>query len=345
MERQEALEWLADERHEIPAGQEFKAGLFEPADAPGIARLFYAVYGDGYPIDTFYIPDRLIAQHRTGELHSAVARTPRGDIVAHAALFRSSAPNPHFYESGLGLTLPAYRTTMAFYRAYQLTMKLVGCDGVDGIFGEAVCNHTTTQKLSKTSRCIETGLEPALMPAEAYETEQSAQGRVGCMLYARVVNDDRKVLYVPEGYRDQLAFMIDGLNLDRELLPSDADLPENEGAIQVTRFDFAQVARCIVSAPGRGLSARFRDLEEEMRRLNFALIQVYVDLGQPWAGAMVALLREWGYRLGGFLPIWFGSDGLLMQKHFVDPDLEGLKILSDRGRRLVDMIREDMQRD
>jgi hypothetical protein len=112
----------------------------------------------------------------------------------------------------------------------------------------------------------------------------------------------------------------------------------------MSRFDFAQVARCIVTAPGDGLSDRVKQMEEELRQLDYALIQVYVDLGQSWSGTLVALLRKMGYRMGGLLPIWFGSDGFLMQKHFVDPDLDGLKILSDRGRRLVEMVRDDLGR-
>jgi hypothetical protein len=58
----------------------------------------------------------------------------------------------------------------------------------------------------------------------------------------------------------------------------------------------------------------------------------------------VELLRENGYSLGGLLPVWFGDDGLLMQKHFVDPDFDGMKIYSERGRSLVEMVRRDWEK-
>jgi hypothetical protein len=85
-------------------------------------------------------------------------------------------------------------------------------------------------------------------------------------------------------------------------------------------------------------------MEEALRQLDYALIQVYVELGRSWSGAPVALLRKMDCRLGGLWPIWFGSDGSLMLRHFVDPDLDGLKIFSDRGRRLVEMVRDDLER-
>jgi hypothetical protein len=95
--------------------------------------------------------------------------------------------------------------------------------------------------------------------------------------------------------------------------------------------------------PGEGLAARLAELERELRADDYALIQFFVDLGKPWSGGVVEQLRDAGYSLGGLLPIWFGDDGLLMQKHFVDPDFEGMKIFSDRGRALLELVRRDWE--
>jgi hypothetical protein len=65
MNKTEALQYLAREQHIIPEGLNVTAGYFHPADALGIARLFYAVYGDAYPIDTYYIPERLTGAMKT----------------------------------------------------------------------------------------------------------------------------------------------------------------------------------------------------------------------------------------------------------------------------------------
>ncbi len=345
MNRTEALEHLASDKRVVPEGAQIDAGYFEPSDAPAVARLFYAVYGDGYPVDNYYIPERLIEEHRLGNIYSAVARISTGDVVAHIALYHSSASNPGLYEYGLGLSLPAYRSGVAFFRTTQLIMDLVGKNGIDGIFGEAVCNHTITQKLcSKYSNMKETALEPALMPAQAYEAEQSADGRVGCLFYSRVDLDRHRTLYIPPVYEDELRFILDGLDLDRELRISDIEITVNNGAIEVTRFAFAGVARCTVTAPGENLATLLKELERNLRKDDYALIQFFIDMGKPWSIAVVELMRREGYSLGGLLPIWFGDDGLLMQKHFVNPGFESLKIYSDRGRTLADMVRRDWAR-
>lgn len=343
MDRALVLRTLARENHPIPAGQAVTAAYFEASDGPGVARLFYSVYGDGYPIDTYYIPERLIEENRLGNIRSVVARTESGDVVAHVALYRSSPPNPRLFEHGVGLTHPAYRSTLAFFRASQLLMNLVGKDGVDAFFGETVCNHTVTQKLARHQKVAECAIEPALMPAEAYLTEQSAQGRVGCLVFSQVKVDCPRIIYIPEVYREQLAFILNGFNLDRELRSSRGEMPIVGGELQVSRFSSAGVARCRVSKPGRDLDKKLDELETALRGDAYALVQVFIDLGESWSGEFVEMLRKKGYSFGGIIPLWFGSDALLLQKFYTDPGFGELKILTDRGRSIVELAQKDWE--
>ena len=345
MDRDEALRQLRATPWTAPDGsEECTVGCFDPADAPRIARLFYAVYGDGYPVDAYYIPERLIEENERGNIRSAVARTASGDVVAHVAFYRSSSPNPKLYEYGLGLTLPSYRSSLIFSRACQAVLKLLGTDDIDGIFGESVCNHVITQKLSLQSKMVETALEPALMPADAYITEHSAQGRVACVMFFRVARDQRRVVFLPQPYLAELEFMMSGLGLDREVRVSEDALPAVDSLIDVARFASAGVARCTMTTAGHDLAMRLAELESELAQNDYALVQVFVDLGLANCGAVVDELRRMGYSLGGYLPIWFGDDGLLMQKHLVSPDFENIKLHSDRARALLEIVRRDWQR-
>lgn len=344
MNRSEALKFLASEQHVIPEELDVTVGYFNPADALGVARLFYAVYGDAYPIDTYYIPEQLVEENERGNIRSIVARTSGGDVVSHTALYRSSSPNPNLYEAGLSLTLPSYRSSRAFLSLIPLANALVGRDGIDGYFAENVCNHLVSQKVTWNAKAQETALEPALMPASTYESEQNTDGRVGCIIFFRIALDCRRTLYIPSSYREELAYLLDGLNLDRELIEADVFPAVGDGNLEVRRFDFAGVARCTITSPGTGLAEQLADLERELRKNDYAQIQIFVNLGEQWSGSVVEILRNMGYYLGGFLPIWFGSDGLLMQKHFVDPDFDSLHIYSKRGRYISDMIRHDWER-
>src|SRR5512136_123848 len=93
--------------YELPVdpGQSFEVDTFRPEDAVGVASLFYSVYGAEYPFETYYIPERLIAENANGNIYSVVARTAKGDIIGHGAIYRSSPPNPTLYEIGQYLVL------------------------------------------------------------------------------------------------------------------------------------------------------------------------------------------------------------------------------------------------
>jgi len=182
------------------------------------------------------------------------------------------------------------------------------------------------------------------MPARAYETEHSAEGRVGCLLYSRVIVDNHRTLHIPPSYRSQIEFILEGLKLDRKIVYPEARLEIGMAEMDVKRFDAAGVARCTLTAPGADLPKQLQDIENELRSTGYALVQFFIDLGKPWSAGMVELLRQEGYYLGGLLPIWFGDDGLLMQKHFVDPGFDTLKIQYERGRNVVEMVKADWQR-
>ena len=72
--------------------------------------------------------------------------------------------------------------------------------------------------------------------------------------------------------------------------------------------------------------------------------QCFVPLGTPAAAATVATLRSVGFFLGGFLPAWFGDDGLLMQKLFVTPCFDDIKLYSERARTILELVKTDWQR-
>jgi hypothetical protein len=134
---------------DVEPGQTFVIDRLRPEDARGVAHLFYAEYGHSYPIETFYYPKRLIEENSNGNIYSVVARTPKGDIIGHGALYRSTPHFQNLYEIGQCIILPDYRTTFAAYKINMYAAQtLTALTRSDGIFGEAVTHITATQKFS-----------------------------------------------------------------------------------------------------------------------------------------------------------------------------------------------------
>ncbi len=137
---------------------------------------------------------------------------------------------------------------------------------------------------------------------------------------------------------------MEGLKLGRELIPDNGQLSDEGSQLDTVRFDHAGVARCTITTPGRDLVPRLLSLEAELRQAGYAVLQCFIPLGDSRGAAAATLLQQAGFFLGGFLPAWFGEDGLLMQKLFIDPGFESLKLHSERARTLATLVRNDWQR-
>jgi hypothetical protein len=59
---------LSREDYHIEPGQPYIIDMFRPEDALGVARCFFAVYGDAYSIDMVYSPEALIEANKNGKI-------------------------------------------------------------------------------------------------------------------------------------------------------------------------------------------------------------------------------------------------------------------------------------
>lgn len=330
----------------IKQDQSFVVDSFEEQDAKGIANLFLAVYGREYPIKTFYHPGRIIRENANGNVHSVVARTPNGDIVAHGALYRSSPYSDQLYEIGQMLVLPDYRTTFAAYKinAYLGSEQLEKIRPT-GIFGEAVCHHVITQKCSTLIDMKDVALELDLMPGATYSREIGTGGRVSCLIQFKPCRDVLRTVYIPPCYQDQIRFILHDLGLERELSDAQEPFPQrSKSIIRRKFFAHAGVGRFNVVSSGNDFPKSVAELEKMGAERGTRVLQYFISLGEPWCGAAVNILQGRGYSFGGYLPQWFETDGLLMQKTQGVPDPSAVQLYTDKAREILRMVLEDRER-
>lgn len=335
-----------DKKDTTSPSDSFQIDFFRPEDAEGIVRLFRAVYGDAYPIKIYYDPKALIQANASGEYYSIVARAPAGEVVGVQHLFRS-APCKTLYECAAGLVLKEYRqlginkAMLTFlYEDWVPTRR-----NVEEVFGEAVCNHPYMQKTVLDAHHVETALEIALMPAEAYDKEKSSSGRVAALLIFRRYTSKPHRVYIPAAYEQQLRFIYEGLDDAREIALSGETAPEHQTShAEMNVFDFARVARIAVDRIGNDFERYVNDLEKKALGQNSVVIQLWLNLSAPWVGSAADILRKRGYFLGGVLPRWFDHDGILMQKLICPPDFDGIRLHSERSHKILEMVKQDWGR-
>jgi len=349
--RAEAVAVLKAGYAELAPGQRITVRAFQPEDAPGISRLFYQVYGEDYAVDEPYFPERIVEADRAGRIHAFVAVLPDGAVAGVAALFQSSPPNKQFYEYGQMIVDKGYRNSSAVMRMHLYAKKnMFGrLDGVDAEYGEAVCHHLVSQKMSRDVEYMECVLEPGLMPEAAY-TGEGISGRVSCLLQVRVNNGGAGPLFIPECWRAQVESLLPSWPLTRAVRPAADEIPADARTeLEAQRFDFAGVTRLNVAVPGADFGARLAEEIDLSWSRGHAVVQVFLNLGRSWCGHAAGELRKAGFFFGGFLPLWFGDtapgpDALLAQRFLEPVELAVIKTQSEAGTRVCAMVLADMAR-
>ncbi len=332
-----------DEKITQPEQEPFQVDEFRPEDAEGLVCLFRDVYGEGYPIRLFYDPEAIIAANRDGNYISIVARTASGKVIGATHLFRS-APFKFLYEWGAGLILKQYRNLGGNNQlADFLHNKFIpGEPSIEEIQGEPVCNHTHLQKSVMAFQYVETALEVALMPAEAYTREKSATGRVATMLTFRCCKPKPHRIFLPPVYDTVLRQIYGRLDDTRDIALADSRFPADKATCaESSIFDAAQVVRIAVHEAGNDFADRISHLENQALARNIVVFQVWLNLTEPWVGDAVDILRDRGYFFGGALPRWFDGDGLLMQKLLCPPDFDNIVLCSEEAKQLLKFIQTD----
>ncbi|MBI5521553.1 MAG: hypothetical protein HY910_02905 [Desulfarculus sp.] len=327
---------------EIEPGQEVEIGLFCPEDAPGVAALFQAVYGQGYPVKVYYHPQELAAAVARGEIIQVVARTPRGQVVGVENMF-NSAPFKGVYEMGAGLVLASFRNRGLSRAMNQyLVDEVIPQKGVPMTFGEPVCNHVFQQKAREGMGYVNTALEVDLMPAAAYSREQSASGRVAALMSFKGYQDHEHAVHLPVRYAAALLEIYAGSGQGRAILEADSGAAlRGTTEFKVELFDFAQAARVAVHETGADLEERLDALLADLRGQGMLVVQAWLKLASPPVAAAAEVFRARGFFLGGVLPRWFDEDGLLLQKVHGRPNWEEIQVHSPRSRRILELVRQD----
>ncbi len=327
----------------VKPGQKVILEQFTPKYAEGVTKCFKQVYGEGYPIDTYTNPEKLIEENKAKRVISIIARTVNGDVVGHAALFNSNPCNLKIYESGSGVVIKEYRNTeKLFSRMNKLGEEIALKEGIHGIFGESVCNHPYTQKMSYNLGWITTALEVDLMPAAAYEKEKTAKGRVSVFWCFKTIIPKPHTVFIPKIYKDFFELIYSRIDDKREIKISNDSIPEKEETVIETYwYDFANVLRMAIKNIGKDLEDKLLFIEKEASKRGTVCLQAWLNLGKSYVGEAIDLMRKNGYFLGGLLTRWFDTDGILMQKILTTPSWNDIVVAFEHDKPILNAVYND----
>ena len=141
-----------------------EVGPLRPEQAIEVCRCIYDAYRYTYVNEHMYYPDRVVALNESGDMVSAVAATPDGEVAGHAALV--------FPEDTHEVADLAVVATKAKFRGQSIARRLgeyldaeALARGLHGLFIEEVTVHTFTQKFCHRLGFVDCGFLLAYSPA------------------------------------------------------------------------------------------------------------------------------------------------------------------------------------
>lgn len=333
--RAENLARLRAARTEIAPGQKYVVDHFRPEDALGVAQLYYATYGEGFAADAVYDPEGFVRNAAAGDLHMVVGRTERGDIVGIYSLFRHP-PGRRIMEAGGWAVHSAYRNTTLAMRLTRLLHTYPPDNyGLDVIFGQSVCDHVITQKMSAKYDSRPSALEIDAMPPRPEDSETGR--RVTLLDSSIILRDAPHAIHLPQRHAAFVRDLSAAIGLQREMLPDGE--PAQTSRFFVNCMEPASFARMHVQAVGRDFADALAHLEQAYGRCRIR--QITLNLDQPGVSHAVETAREAGYFLGGLLPLWDDRDALLLQKIPAAPDFAAIQLNADAAKRILELVAAD----
>lgn len=217
--------------------------------------------------------------------------------------------------------------------------------GLEELFGKPTCAHVTMQKLCADFGFVETVFELCLVRANLYDRTKPASERMSTLLQFRCFKPKPHNVFLPRVYEDELRFLYSALEDEQTLVPvAEERLEAVPSEVWMQIYDAAQVARIAIPRAGQDLASRLDELEQEALSRDVLVLQVWLKLDTATVVAAVDTLRSRGYFLGGILPRWFDTDGLLMQQLRCHPDFQSLALYTDHARSILQMVTKDWER-
>jgi len=213
---------------------------------------------------------------------------------------------------------------------------------IDAIFGEALCNRIFMQRTAVRLGHQETAFQVDSMPSLVFRGEKRAEGRISSLFMFSEIAGRVQNVYLPDEYREAIAMIYGRIKLRRTLAPAEGSPPSDKETVSdIRQLDYAGLIRVFIREAGSDFEKFVQIMESRHLSNGIKVVQVYLNLAEPWVGEAVDILRSKRYFFGGVIPRWFDEDALLMQKVVDHPNWERINLYSDWARRIMKIVRDD----
>ncbi|GEM_PF-4761222 len=318
---------LSEKRREYDFEVDFsllKSGFLGPDDALLISQCIWHVYGYSYLWDVVYYPQKLAKYIESGDI------IPYGywyelegekRLVAHCAL---ENPGDWFTDVEIGMAV-VVKNVRKKGLLKVMTDKLIEFAKnklrKKAVFVQAVANHPVSQRVALKNGFVPTAFLLSFLPAGMNFDGSGLNKRGAVVVFYKVFERDKKVLFVPFKYADFVEGIYKSLKLEINIIYPELSWDEAKVASEVKTLWREDQKSGYVFIKRAGFDL-VRILEERIRSFKAkGAASCYVDvcLEDEKTASFVDWLLLDGFTVAGILPEHIeGEDYLRMQ--WIDKD-------------------------
>ena len=355
LEPQTALQAF-DEQVPLAPPQDYLVRLCgEDTDWHQIAVAMYRAYGFTYPVDDFYLPDRIQKLNQAGFVMSAVAVTTAGAVVGHYALDvqgfgQFGVRQPFTGELGKAVVDPAHRGRGLMERMRRFVEDEARRRGMTSVFSEPTMAHLFSQKANESMGSRASGvvlgmLDSRLLGLKAIDSPTAGQ-RTSVMFYHQPLGAQAaRQVYAPAVHRQMLWRTYAHCGIEVEDAAPSGPAPEHTD-VTVQYVPLVDLGLIMLRQAGQDVALRLRQsLQQLVRDAGTRVILLSLRLDDPCCPVALEAAERLGFHYAALCPLFDeGHDVLRLQYVNVPIDFSTLAVAGPFAREIVDYVQADRAR-
>lgn len=321
----------------------FDIRLMKTEEALEICRCIYDCYGYSYANENIYYPERVVAMNREGQLRSAVAVTPDGEMGGHFALiYYDHLPA----EIGIAVTKKKFRGQGFARQLGEFLEAEARREGLHGLQVKEVTAHPYTQKFCRKLGYKDCGLLLAHSPKTLSfkgiaDTLKQRNSDVLGFKYLR--EPGIKKIYAPPQHRTMIEKLYANIGVTVKCAQAEKPSPKSANCVMAVKIHaLRSLAEMGIIEYGPDTLQAMR---QELRKLfadEIQVVELYLNLEDPMTPIVVPELEKMGFIFTGILPETLHGDSLIMQYfNGVHIDYDQLVIVSEVAQELLNYVRRN----
>ncbi len=318
---------------------EFDFHLMRRGEAEGVIRCIRDEYGDRYPYRMIYDADKFYESSRKGEIISMVAVDGGNNTAAHVALV-SSALMPGTMELCMGIVCKRYRNR-SLMNTISRKMLDHASENLDltSVNSQPVTHHVYAQKVCAAQDYHCCGFVFNIANEGLFES-LGKYHRGSIALVARMLRDERRIIYVPEEVTDLVNSIVLDMGLEREFAVSRGIFREGMSDISGEADDSLQFADTAVRRIGDDIEERLTSEYEGQVSRGRKVSRLLLNLCDPNAPAAYDIAKGLGYFCTGMFPGCSDTDYLMMENPMGRPIEYDDLVVHEKYAGLLGLVRK-----